>query len=657
MRWFRKQDEAPRLLSLSPLRNSENLTPSFEAISVDVDVPNTPRQNLRHRSRIDMTPNSWARRQYNKNDTNLYNVEESIVIIEKSDRRRHKSQPRNSRSIETCGHYREKRNPLLDKVKHTRLSCFRSNSNASAATEVASCSTDVQTNPLPNTSSTSSDKEFENIDVVDFIQSTDDKQYDTMSRASCFTAKLRAMSEKYLQSSTSKFLNKLYKQTGSLEEPTPTKSHKKIDKKRSFSYGALPDIENFQSTNNPLYADADLTHTHDEEDRLPLVDNEDSDSGILVNDSSFSSGFDSSSYSVSPLELTTVDVYDSESTPDKNHGRKKARSHPQRALSLDRRELFRCSLGESTDVDQPNQICNKNVMVVRLTKVSFKEELGIFITKSKIIAKGYLVAQVVPDGIAAKEGTLLVGDEIVSVNGTPIAGLTIIEAKKSLCVPTLDVELVVIRSSFMRESSVDFDTNRHSIAESPTKQLNSSPLYKRQPYFQKNSAIHGSYNRVLRSRNSNQFKNLEGPPLSPKSKEPSRLEVLNNTTTNFCTLPRRPCQNICTFHTVTLEKGAGKKSLGFTIVGGRDSPKGALGIFVKTIMHNGQAAEDGRLKAGDEILAVNGQVCHDISHAEAVLLFKSVKNGSITLQVCRRKKSKLGALKTKSCSSIAQPNS
>lgn len=43
---------------------------------------------------------------------------------------------------------------------------------------------------------------------------------------------------------------------------------------------------------------------------------------------------------------------------------------------------------------------------------------------------------------------------------------------------------------------------------------------------------------------------------------------------------------------------------------------------------------------GDEILAVNGQVCHDISHAEAVLLFKSVKNGPIALHVCRRNKSK-----------------
>lgn len=46
------------------------------------------------------------------------------------------------------------------------------------------------------------------------------------------------------------------------------------------------------------------------------------------------------------------------------------------------------------------------------------------------------------------------------------------------------------------------------------------------------------------------------------------------------------------------------------------------------------------LFSGDEILAVNGQVCHDISHAKAVNLFKSVKSGPITLHICRRKKSK-----------------
>nr|XP_060629610.1 inaD-like protein isoform X1 [Anolis sagrei ordinatus] len=81
---------------------------------------------------------------------------------------------------------------------------------------------------------------------------------------------------------------------------------------------------------------------------------------------------------------------------------------------------------------------------------------------------------------------------------------------------------------------------------------------------------------------------------------------------------------------IVLEKGS--DGLGFSIVGGYGSPHGDLPIYVKTIFAKGAAADDGRLKRGDQILAVNGETLEGVTHEQAVAILKR-QRGTVTLTV------------------------
>ncbi|XP_016414648.1 multiple PDZ domain protein-like [Sinocyclocheilus rhinocerous] len=81
---------------------------------------------------------------------------------------------------------------------------------------------------------------------------------------------------------------------------------------------------------------------------------------------------------------------------------------------------------------------------------------------------------------------------------------------------------------------------------------------------------------------------------------------------------------------ISLERGP--DGLGFSIVGGFGSPHGDLPIYVKTVFSKGAAAEDGRLKRGDQVIAVNSQSLEGVTHEEAVCILKKTK-GTVTLTV------------------------
>ncbi|XP_011300699.1 pro-interleukin-16 isoform X1 [Fopius arisanus] len=734
MRWFKGNAEAPRLLSLSPLRGDDDI----EGESLHIHGTTETR---------DMSPVRWSRRKSSgsESERNCYNVQTSQVTTEKCPSKKDKKKIQEERR-RSC----EKRNPLLDRVKNTRLSFFKdklpdddfeedershfrsmcdldkrnlmrsdfrrsvceidlkkiteeektqakrkrrskSHTRVSArkntderfsflgfggsSTSQKSCWSNEQSeipkvrksfhvlqSPLKACERTLDSLETD--ETEPHLEGSEGSQFDSVTPSSCLAAKFRAMQDRYLKSSTNRLIAKIYRRDG-----------KDRDKRRlrSFSYGTLPGLDELRT--NPLFEDQDQ---------------DDNDSGILDNGSATSSLLDDRCSSGASGLITSMISDLPPQLPPRKPSSSITDFSPDLGTSLVRKSstdlskhhtrmiMHNASLGiEKNPLGSLNQATNDEVierhgtsgeqtrikedkrskqlsvvtsrsyttenMVVKLPRETVDQSLGIFIAKTVDSSPGYLVAHVVPNGLADKEGTLKIGDEILIVNGKRLRGLDMGEARKVLGSGNAPGEVDIVISRYtsvepikrLKESSVDYENVSMEHGQGIILENASSP----KSHFRKHHSRHH------RERKSESNRSIS----SEKSNSIEGTQVVSN----FCTLPRRPRSSVSSFHTVVFEKGPGKKSLGFTIVGGRDSPKGSIGIFIKSVLPGGQAAEDGRLRAGDEILAVNGQVSHDLTHREAVQLFRSIKSGPLALHLCRRVKQRDAQItKAKSCADL-----
>ena len=89
---------------------------------------------------------------------------------------------------------------------------------------------------------------------------------------------------------------------------------------------------------------------------------------------------------------------------------------------------------------------------------------------------------------------------------------------------------------------------------------------------------------------------------------------------------------------VEIEMAKGPAGLGFSVEGGKSSPKGDLPITVKKIFTGGVADRGGQIHMGDDIIEVNGQKMAAMTHFEAWTFLKSLPVGIVKMKLKKAKK-------------------
>ncbi|XP_078461558.1 multiple PDZ domain protein-like isoform X1 [Lampetra planeri] len=244
-----------------------------------------------------------------------------------------------------------------------------------------------------------------------------------------------------------------------------------------------------------------------------------------------------------------------------------------------------------------------HVFTVELLKKAGRG-LGLSIVGKKS-GNGVFVSEVVHGGAAEADGRLTQGDQILSVDGEDVRS-----ASQETVAAILKCAQGVVKMEVGRMKVGSLLSSRRTSDTSQVSQASANSLPP--PFGVVTSSVAAAAATATASASGSGSSSEPTPSRSDGTLSPTSSQATSGLET-----PQQQQQ----IRTVELTKDP-NDSLGISIAGGMGSPLGDVPVFIAMIQADGIAARTQKLKVGDQLISVNGEAVHGLTHAQVVGLLK-----------------------------------